>query len=103
MLSKKYKEGGKIMLTPNIGNNGINMEINNNLKNNIKEIIFNNLQNITINIIGEDCNEKSNLQEFLNILENYVFTQDELTRLSKNKKSIILRLDDDYLIELKIN
>ena len=90
------------MLTPNIGNNGISQELNNNLKNNIKEIIFNNLQNIKVNIIGEDLNQKSNVQTFLNVLENYVFTQDELTRLSKNKKSILLRLDDDYFVELRI-
>ena len=91
------------MLIPQIGNNGISQELNNYLKNNIKEIIFSNLQNITVNIIGEDCNEKSNLQEFLQILENYIFSQDEIIRLQKNKKSIILRFDDDYFIELKIN
>ena len=92
-----------IMLIPQIGNNGISQELNNNLKNNIKEIIFNNLQNITVNIIGEDCNEKSNLQAFLQILEDYIFSQDELPRINKNKHNFILRIDSDYFIELSIN
>ena len=91
-----------IMLIPQIGNNGISQELNNNLKNNIKEIIFNNLQNITVNIIGEDYNEATTLQEFLQILEDYIFSQDEIPRIKKNKHNFILRIDSDYFIELSI-
>lgn len=88
------------MLIPQIGNNGISNELNNSMKNDIKELIFNNLQNIKVNYIGEDCNEETTLQEFLQILEDYTFTQDELSK--KNKHKFTLRIDSDYYIELTV-
>ena len=65
----------------------------------IIETIVSKLPAVTkITIEGEDGEQESDIKEFLDVLENYKFQENEARKILKSENNITLNYDSDYVI-----